>query len=106
MQLGEEGLKAGGGGGGPGGPGGGGARFHFQGGDPFEMFRTFFGDSDPFGGGGGGGGQRVRFQFQSGGGGGGENMFHGFGGGGGGGQRAPRRKQASALLFGTNAWLV
>ena len=26
-----------------------------QGGDPFEMFKTFFGTADPFGGQGGGG---------------------------------------------------
>eukprot|EP00887_Chlorella_sp_A99_P002994 scaffold9.g2994.t1 len=66
-QLGEEGMnrRAQGGGG----PGGG---FHFQHGDPFNIFETVFGGM------GGSGGQRVRFQFGGGGGG-------GFPGGGGGG---------------------
>ncbi|GAB4816305.1 hypothetical protein N2152v2_003351 [Parachlorella kessleri] len=74
-QLGEDGLKGGGPGPG-GGPGGG--HFHFQHGDPFNIFETVFG------GGGGGGGQRVRFQFGGGGGGMGGGFPGGFGGMGGG----------------------
>ncbi|KAI7835464.1 hypothetical protein COHA_010639 [Chlorella ohadii] len=72
-RFGEAGLnQQGGGPGGPGGPGGG---FHFQHGDPFNIFETVFG--------GGGGGQRMHFQFQQGG---------GMGGGMGGGR--PQRETA------------
>jgi len=54
-RYGEQGLENNGQGGGH--PGGGHA-FHFQHGDPFNIFETVFG-----GGGGGGGGQRMHFQF-------------------------------------------
>ncbi len=82
-----------GGGGGGGGSGGGGGGMHFQGfqgGDPRDIFKSFFGDEDPFasffggGGGGGMGGGRC------GGGGGGvpQMMFSSFGPGGMGGMRS------------------
>lgn len=60
-RFGEAGMQQGG----PGGPGGGGG-FHFQHGDPFNIFENVFGM-------GGGGGQRMHFNFGGGG---------GFGGGG------------------------
>lgn len=72
------------GGGGGGGHGGG---FHFQHGDPFNIFENVFG------GGGGGGQQRMHFQFGGGGGGGG-------GGGRGGGQR-----RESAGLYDNDAFV-
>lgn len=78
-KYGEAGLNEG-----QGGHGGGG----FQGQDPFEMFRAFFG-------GGGGGSGRTQFSFQQGGGGGGF-QFGGFPGGPGGGGRPNR---GSKLLF-------
>jgi protein disulfide-isomerase-like protein len=73
-QFGEAGLENGGAGGhgGHGGHGG----FHFQHGDPFNVFETVFG------GGMGGGGQRMHFRFGGGGGGGGGGHNGGFGGGG------------------------
>ena len=81
---GEAGLNEGQGGGGHGNAG-------FQGQDPFEMFRSFFG--------GGGGGGRTQFSFQQGGGGG---HFQ-FGGGGGfpGGpsQGGGRSSKGNKLLF-------
>lgn len=66
-QYGEEGLNQNG----PGGGGGGGFGF-----DPFEMFKSFFGE----GGGGGGGNQKFEFHFGDGGG--SQQEFH-FGNGGG-----------------------
>ena len=69
-QVGEEGLKNGGGGpGGPGGPGGA-HTFTFQGGNPFKVFEEFFGGS-------GGGGASFSFGGNAGGG----SPFN-FGGGG------------------------
>ena len=94
-ERGQDPASAGFGFGGPGGGGGGGQQFHFQHGgpgfDPFDMFRSMFGDD--FGGsaGGGFGGGSSNFRFQGGGGG---FPGGGFGGGGfqqgrPGGQRGP-----------------
>ncbi|KAI3429290.1 hypothetical protein D9Q98_005386 [Chlorella vulgaris] len=91
-RYGEQGLKQGQGGGGGGGPGGAHGGFHFQGGDPFNIFENVFG-----GGGGGGGGQRMHFQFNTGGGGGG-GMGGGMGGGG-------RRQRESAGLYDNDAFV-
>jgi curved DNA-binding protein CbpA len=55
--FGEPGLQ--GGPGGAGSQGHGDASFQFQGGDPFNMFKEFFGNADPFTGMGAGGGQRT-----------------------------------------------
>jgi protein disulfide-isomerase-like protein len=84
-RFGEAGLEQNGPGG-PGGPGGGG--FHFQHGDPFNIFDTVFG------GGMGGGGGNVRFEF---GGGGGGFPGGGFPGGGGGGRQQQQRGGGESL---------
>jgi len=65
-QYGEEGLKAGGPCGGGGGPSGGSYTYTFQS-DPYETFRMFFGDDNPFGGmfsfgGTSSGGSGMKFQ--------------------------------------------
>lgn len=69
-RYGEKGLENNGQGGGH---TGGGHAFHFQHGDPFNIFETVFGN---MGGGGGGGGQRMHFQFGGGGGRGGHHHHH------------------------------
>ncbi|WVQ82671.1 hypothetical protein IAT38_004803 [Cryptococcus sp. DSM 104549] len=105
-QLGEEGLKGGGGAGGPGGgfggfPGGGGGGFQFHAQDPNDIFNTFFssmgggggGAEDIFGSMGGGGGPRMRSSRRGGGGmggmGGGMGGMGGMPGGFGGGEPSP-----------------
>lgn len=83
-RFGEAGLNQQGGG--PGGPGGHGGGFHFQHGDPFNIFETVFG--------GGGGGQRMHFQFQ-----------HGGMGGGMGGMGGGRQQRETAGLYDNDAFV-
>ncbi|KAL4447472.1 hypothetical protein ABPG75_004691 [Micractinium tetrahymenae] len=91
-RFGEQGLKQGGG---PGGGGPGGGHFHFQHGDPFNIFETVFGGM----GGGMGGGQRMHFQFGGGGMGGMGGGTGGMGGMGGG------RRRESAGLYDNDAFV-